>query len=177
MSAEQFHIIRADFVLKLKQWRRGETDLTPAHMAEILDCMVDDLDHFQTAMTSETAICFPSKCDLIKLEMLRLIEQLKLITTINLEIGETMSYIGAAIGRITLEGKSCVDDIEDLEAARATVEFHHIHKLHVWDMPELGFTDEAEQLRVRLWTVYTNVNFSRGGCGCFQCRTAWIGGR
>ncbi|KAI2794851.1 hypothetical protein POX_a01452 [Penicillium oxalicum] len=133
MSAEQFRVIRADFVLKLRQWRRGQaSQKTPTQIAEILEYMADDVDHFKTAATGDTGICFSPKCDLIKHELLKLIQRLQRASSIDRETTEIMAYIGAAIGRLTLDGRSQIHDVKDLEAATSTLIFHRNHKLHGW---------------------------------------------
>lgn len=168
MTIQQFQASRADFVAKLKDWREGTSGKTPPQMAEILEYMAEDIDHFKIAMIPNvTRACFTTKCDYIKHEVLRLIERLKGSTELGLETEEYMAYLGSAIRRLALE------DDDDVEAVNETFRFVRIHERHVWDMPELGFTKEAEALRTRLWTVYINLNYSRAGCGCFQCKMVW----
>lgn len=168
MTPEQFEEIRADFGAKFKEWSSDTSGKTTADMAGILEYMVDDFDHFKTAIIPwQTARCFPRKCELIKHEVLQLIQRLKSIPKLDMETEEIMAYIRSAILRLTIEGKS------DLVAKAETERFERIHQHNVWDMPELGWTKEAEGLRTRLWTVYTNVNFSRADC-CFQCKPYWF---
>jgi hypothetical protein len=168
MMPEQFQEIRADFGAKFKEWSSGSSGKTTADMAEILEYMVDDFDHFKTAADPiSTARCFSRKCELIKHEVLRLIQKLKSSPKLDLETEEIMAYIRSAILRLTIEGKS------DLVAITETERFERIHLHSVWDMPELGWGKEAEGMRTRLWTVYTNVNFSRADC-CFQCKPYWF---
>lgn len=169
MTVDQFLTIRSDFVAKFKDWREGTSGKTPAQIAEILEYMEDDLDHFKTAMIPNvTRACFPIKCGLIKHEILALIERLKGSTELGLETEEYMAYIASAIRRLALLDED--DDEAWLETHRFIL---RIHPRHVWDMPEMGFTPEAEALRVRLWTVYTNLNHSMAGCGCYQCKVVF----
>ncbi|KAF3388675.1 hypothetical protein F1880_004117 [Penicillium rolfsii] len=171
MMPEQFKEIRADFGAKFKEWSSGTSGRTTAEMAEILEYMVDDLDHFKTAADPIlTARCFPRKCELIKHEIQQLIQRLKSIPKLDMETEEIMAYIRSAILRLTVEGKS------DLAAKAETERFKRIHQYSIWDVPELRWTKEAEGLRTRLWTVYTNVNFSRANC-CFQCKPYWFNER
>lgn len=170
MTVHEFRTIRADFAAKFEVWRDGSSGKSTADMAEILEYMADDFDHFKTAVIPDTTKpCFCPKCDMIKHEVLQLIQKLKGSPELTLEIEENMAYIGSAIGRLTLEGKSDDDAVEE------TIKFVKIHEQNVWDMPEMGFTQDAEGLRTRLWTVYTNVNFSMSGCRCFQCAMYWRG--
>lgn len=176
MTAEQFHTIRADYVAKFREWRSGTSGKTPKQMAEILEYMVDDLDHFKTAMTSETRPCFPGKCDGIKHEILQLIPRLNALHTneLGLELEECMAYIGSAIGRLTLEGAMKIKDVQDTDAANETKKFLAAYKEAVFDFPEFGFGPEAEGLRTRLWVVFANCNFSLAKCRCFQCIESWV---
>ncbi|CEO60184.1 hypothetical protein PMG11_04822 [Penicillium brasilianum] len=170
MTVQEFRTNRADFVAMFKRWAGGSSGKTTTDMAETLEYMADDFDQFKTAVIPDTtATCFPPKCDMIKHEVLQLIQKLKNSPKLTLEIEEIMAYIGSATGRLTLEG-----DTDD-DAWNETLRFVRIHERNVWDMSEMGFTQEAEELRTRLWTVYTNVNFSMAGCRCFQCAMHWRG--
>jgi hypothetical protein len=151
---------------------KGSSGKTTAEMAEILEYMVDDFDHFKTAaIPDKTSICFPRKCELIQHEVLQLIQRLKSSPNLGLETEEITAYIRSAILRLS------IDLATDSDAKNEVDRFARIHQHNVWDMPKLGWTKEAEGLRTRLWTVYTNVNFLSAGCKCEQCEQYWWNGR
>ncbi|KAJ5168294.1 uncharacterized protein N7482_003888 [Penicillium canariense] len=171
MTLKEFYAIRSDFVVKLLAWSGGLPSQTTAEMAEVLEYMADDFDHFKALATDKTGACFPIKCDLIKKELLGVIKQIRDSPEISLETEEIMDYLGRAIGRLTTKGLDYFEP--DAEAVEMEARMAKIHSQNVWDMQDMGWGEEVEQLRKTLWTSYVNLNFSMSGCGCFQCKRVW----